>query len=590
MVNLTINNKAVSVPEGTTILEAAKKTGVQIPTLCFMKEINEIGACRICCVEVEGKDTLVSSCNTIAEEGMVVYTNSQKARHARRMNLQFILSEHDYKCASCFRNGSCPLQKICSDMNINNVPFSSHYEQNTWDTDNLLLRDADKCIKCMRCVQVCEKIQSIGVWDMINTGKRTTIGVTDHKDFSETNCALCGQCIKYCPTGALHMQNDVYKFVNAIHDPDKIVVVQVAPAVRAAWGETHGLSYEEANEKRLAAAIRALGVDYVFDTNFSADLTIMEEANELLERLKDPDKHKWPMFTSCCPAWVRFMKSQYPDMVSQLSTAKSPQQMFGAITKSYFAEKILGVDPKDVVCVSIMPCTAKKGEIEIPTINDAASKDVDVVLHTREFGRVLQSELINPALLEDEEFDSPLGVGSGAGVIFGTTGGVMEAALRTAWYAVNGSNPDPDQFQIVRGQEGIKEAQVMLGDRLVKAAVVSGLGNARKLIERIRSGEASYDFVEVMACPGGCAKGCGQPIRIDRLDVGPERGEILYQLDRDNPIRFSHENPSIVKLYKDYLGHPLSHKSHKLLHTNHFDWRMPAENYEAPLAPFRANR
>ena len=590
MVNLTINNKAVSVSEGTTILEAAKKAGFMIPTLCFMKDLNEIGACRICCVEIEGKDTLVSSCNTLAEEGMVVYTNSPKARYARRMNLQFILSEHDYKCASCFRNGSCPLQKICSDMNINNNPYKQHYEPNIWDQENLLLRDADKCIKCMRCVQVCEKIQTIGVWDMINTGQRTTVGISGHKDFEETDCALCGQCIKYCPTGALHMQNDVYKLVNAIHDPDKIVVAQVAPAVRAAWGEGHNLPYEESSEKRLAAAIRALGVDYVFDTNFSADLTIMEEANELLERLKDPGKHKWPMFTSCCPAWVRFMKSQYPDMVSQLSTAKSPQQMFGAITKSYFAEKILEVDPENVFCVSIMPCTAKKGECEIPTINGGAVKDVDVVLHTREFSRVLRSELIDPALLEDEEFDSPLGTGSGAGVIFGTTGGVMEAALRTAWYLVNKSNPDPDQFKIVRGPDSIKEAEVVLGGIPVRAAVVSGLGNARKLIEKIREGEASYDFVEVMACPGGCAKGCGQPIRIDRLDVGPERGEILYQLDRDNPIRFSHENPSIVTLYRDYLDHPLSHKSHELLHTDHYSWKMPAENYKAPSAPFKTTQ
>ena len=590
MVNLTINNKAVSVPEGTTILEAAKKTGVEIPTLCFLKDLNEIGSCRVCCVEIEGKEALVSSCNTPAEEGMVVYTNSQKARFARRMNLQFILSEHDYKCASCHRNGSCRLQKICSDMNINNVPYEQHYEPKIWNKDNLLLRDADKCIKCMRCVQVCEKIQSIGVWDMINTGKRTTVGIAGHREFSETNCALCGQCIKYCPTGALHMHNDVYKLMNAVHDPGKIVVAQVAPAVRAAWGETHGLPYAQATEKRLAASIRALGVDYVFDTNFSADLTIMEEANELLEHMKDPGSHKWPMFTSCCPAWVRFLKSQYPDMVDHLSTAKSPQQMFGAVTKSYFAREILGVDPKDVFCVSIMPCTAKKGECEIPTINNGADRDVDAVLSTREFIRVLRSELINPALIEEEEFDSPLGTGSGAGVIFGSTGGVMEAALRTAWYTVNRKNPDPDQFRAVRGDKSIKEAEVRIGDTTVKAAVVSGLANARKLIERIRKGEAFYHFVEVMACPGGCAQGCGQPVGLDRTAPNQHRNEILYTLDRNNPLRFSHENPSIIALYKDYLGQPLSHKAHELLHTDHHSWKMPAEKYEAADAPFTSSK
>ena len=338
MVNLTINNKKVQVPEGTTILKAAAAAGIKIPTLCFLKDLNEIGACRVCCVEIEGKETLVASCNTMAEEGMVVYTSSQKAQYARRMNLQFILSQHDMRCASCQRNGSCPLQKICADMNINNVPFNQHYERDEWDKTFPLIRNASKCIKCMRCVQICDKVQDLNIWDIVNTGKRTSVDVSKMRKITEADCSVCGQCITHCPTGALRERDDVRKLMDAVHDPDKIVVVQIAPAVRAAWGEGLGLPEELATEKRMAAAVRALGVDYVFDTNFSADLTIMEEANEFLERMTHHDDYQWPMFTSCCPGWVRFIKSQYPEMTGQLSTAKSPQQMFGAVTKTYFAE------------------------------------------------------------------------------------------------------------------------------------------------------------------------------------------------------------------------------------------------------------
>lgn len=576
MVNLTIDHKNVQVPEGTTILQAAATAGVKIPTLCFLKELNEIGACRICCVEIEGKEALVASCNTKVEEGMVVYTSSLKAHYARRMNLQIILSQHDFRCAACQRNGSCALQKICEDMNINDVPFEQDYEMRSWDLGFPLIRNASKCIKCMRCVQICDKIQSLGIWDIVNTGKRTSVGVSKMRKITESDCALCGQCITHCPTGALRERDDVRKVMDAVNDPEKIVVVQIAPAVRAAWGEGLGLPEKMATEKRMAAAARALGMDYVFDTNFSADLTIMEEATEFLERMTHREEHQWPMFTSCCPGWVRFMKSQYPDMTKQLSTAKSPQQMFGAVAKTYFAQKVLDVDPDRIFCVSIMPCTAKKAECELPNINDAgAGKDVDVVLTTREFDRLLRSELICPENLEEEEFDSPLGTGSGAAVIFGATGGVMEAALRTAYYTLEKENPKPDAFKMVRGLDGVKEVKTEIAGIPIRAAVVHGLGNTRKLMDRINAGEAEYDFVEVMACPGGCAGGGGQPITEGREMAG-ERGSKLYQLDKKNPLRFSHENPSVRALYSQYLEKPLSHKAHELLHTDHLGWDMPS--------------
>lgn len=568
MVNLTIDNQKVCVPEGTSICDAAASIGIVIPKLCFLKDINEIGACRVCVVEIEGKDTLVASCNTAVDEGMVVYTHSKRAMDARRTNVELILSQHDYRCATCIRSGNCELQTIANDMNIFEIRFPQKYEENAWDTDFPLVREASKCIKCMRCVQVCDKIQGLGVWDIVNTGRRTSVNVSKGSSIEEADCALCGQCITHCPVAALHERDDVYRVYEAIADEDKIVVVQVAPAVRAAWGETFGMTREQATVKRLVAAMRKTGVDYIFDTDFTADLTIMEEGHELLERLKNREQYAWPMFTSCCPGWVRFIKSQYPDMVKQLSTAKSPQQMFGAVAKSYYA-KLLGVEPDRIFSVSIMPCTAKKFEADLPEMNSAgAGQDVDVVLTTRELGKFLRAMHISPVDLEEEEFDMPLGIGSGAGVIFGATGGVMEAALRSAYYFVTGENPDADAFSILRKGDGIREAEVTIAGTKVRAAIVSGLGNTRKLMEAIRRGQTGYDFVEVMACPGGCAGGGGQPI-CDGVELAGERGANLYQLDKEMELRFSHENPSIKKIYEDYLEKPLSHKSHELLHTKH---------------------
>jgi len=574
MVNLKIDNIVVEVKEDTTILDAASLAGIPIPSLCYLRGINEIGACRVCVVEVKGKDKLLPACNNMVEEGMEVFTNSPRARETRRTNVELILSQHDCHCATCVRSGNCSLQKIANDLGIIKLNYNKNVEPYKWNDSFPLIRDAGKCIKCMRCIQVCDKIQSLNIWDVANTGSRTTVDVSYNRKIKDSDCSLCGQCITHCPTGALRERDDTEKAFSALANPDKITVVQIAPAVRAAWGESLGLSREEATVECLVAALRRMGFDYIFDTNFSADLTIMEEGSEFLEKLKDRENNVFPMFTSCCPGWVRFLKSQYPDMVNQLSTAKSPQQMFGAVTKSYYA-KLLNVDPSKIYCISIMPCLAKKHECEIPVMNDAgAGPDVDLVLTTREVDRMIRAEHIIPKDLKGEAFDMPLGIGSGAGVIFGATGGVMEAALRSAYFLVTGENPEPDAFKDVRGMNGWKEKTFEITGIPIKVAIVSGLGNARKLIKAMRSGKVNYDFVEVMACPGGCSGGGGQPIS-DGLELSKVRADNLYALDKKSTLRFSHENPSVAKLYADYMEKPLSNKSHKLLHTDHNGWNMP---------------
>ena len=575
MVNLTIDGHEVSVKAGTTILDAAKTVGIRIPTLCYLREVNEIAACRICVVEVEGMERLVPACTTKVQEGMVVRTNTDRVKRTRRVNLRLILSQHDSNCPLCIRNGNCTLQELARDNNLIYDPYPKNVPNKPWSIRNYIIRDESKCVKCMRCIQICDKIQGMHIWDVVGTGSRTTVGVSLNRTLAEADCALCGQCVTHCPVGALRARDDIQQVYRALKDPERTTVVQVAPAVRSAWAENLGLSKDRATTGRMVSALRRLGFDYVFDTNFTADLTIMEEGSEFLERFTHKADYAWPMFNSCCPGWVRFVKSQYPQFVQNLSTAKSPQQMFGAITKSYFTEKI-GVDPHKLFVVSIMPCTAKKSECAQPNQNDACGDpDVDIVLTTREMERMLRGESVDPTTLPESEFDAPLGTGTGAAVIFGTTGGVMDAALRSAYYLGTGSNPDPDAFTAVRGMDGWKEASFNIpGAGEVRTAVVSGLGNARKLMEAINKGTAEYDFVEVMACPGGCAGGGGQPIH-DGLELAQSRGDILWDLDQKAQIRFSHENPDVQALYAEFLQKPLGDRSHHLLHTDHDGWEMP---------------
>ena len=545
---LTINGQTVQVPAGTTILEAAEKAGIKIPTLCYLKDINEIAACRMCVVEVEGSDRLAAACDTPVEEGLVVHTNTPKVRKARRINMELLLSQHASYCSTCIRSGNCPLQKLANDLNIHEMPYHVHVAKGYTDTSTPLVRQASKCIKCMRCVQICEKVQTMGIWDLAGTGSRTTVDVSGNRTLKTSDCTFCGQCVTHCPTGALTARDDTVKVLDALADPEITTVVQIAPAVRVAWAESFGLTGKKAATGKMVAALRRLGFDYVFDTNFSADLTIMEEGSEFLERFTHRDRYHWPMFTSCCPGWVRFLKSQFPNYVDCLSTAKSPQQMFGAVAKTYFAEKI-GVDPHRMFVVSIMPCMAKKSECALPTMRDACGDpDVDAVLTTREMDRLFRSDNIQPGDLPEEAFDSPLGTGTGAAVVFGATGGVMDAALRSAYYLVTGGNPDPDAFTAIRGNKPWKEAVFSIpGAGEIRVAVVSGLGNTRKLMKSLESGQSRYDFVEVMACPGGCAGGGGQPIH-DGEELAGKRGDALWKLDQKalsaSPMRIRRSRPS----------------------------------------------
>ncbi|MCI9490509.1 [FeFe] hydrogenase, group A [Lachnospiraceae bacterium 48-42] len=575
MVNLIIDGKQISVKENTTIMEAADQNGITIPSLCYLKGINEIAACRVCVVELEGKERLITACNNVAEEGMIVYTNSPKVRNHRRNTVELLLSQHDCLCVTCMRSGNCSLQKIANDLDILEIPFKKELEHQPWNKKFPLIRDSAKCIKCMRCIQVCDKVQGLNIWDLEGTGSRTTVNVAGHKTIEESDCSLCGQCITHCPVGALRERSDTGKVWKALADKDKIVVAQVAPAVRAAWGEQIGLAPEDATIGKIMDALKRMGVDYVFDTVFSADLTIMEEGHEFVQRFTSGELKNRPMFTSCCPGWIRFVKSQFPQLVRYLSTAKSPQQMFGAAMKTYFAKE-LGVSPDKIFTISVMPCVAKKAEREMELFyEEYAGHDVDVVVTTRELVKMIRSAHIRPDTLEDIESDRPMQGGTGAGVIFGATGGVMEAALRSAYYIIKKENPPVDAFKAVRSQgfnenNGVQEAEFAIDDITVRTAVVSGLGNTRALLNKIESGEVHYDFVEVMACPGGCVGGGGQPIH-DGQELAFERGKNLYYLDENMELRFSHENPDVLKMYEDFFEKPNSHKAHMLLHTEHVE-------------------
>lgn len=571
-VNIKINGADIAAPKGATILEAARLAHIDIPTLCFLKEINEIGACRICVVEVKGARSLVASCVYPVNEGMEVWTNTPKVLDSRKRTLELILSDHDKKCLSCVRSGNCELQTLSKAFGIeDDSKFKG--DENHFEIDYTaahMYRDNNKCILCRRCTAVCEKTQAVGVIGPNERGFKTMIGSAFDMGLGETSCVSCGQCIAVCPTGALSEKDLTKDVFAAIADPKKHVIVQTAPSVRAGLGEEFGYPIGTNVEGKMVAALRRLGFDRVFDTDFAADLTIMEEAHEFLDRVQNGGV--LPLITSCSPGWVKYCEHYFPDMTENLSSCKSPQQMFGATAKSYYAEK-MGIDPKDIYMVSIMPCTAKKFEIGREDQDAAGVADVDAALTVRELGRMIQKAGINFLSLPEEEFDSPLGMSTGASVIFGATGGVMEAALRTAVETLTGEELPSLDFTEVRGTKGIKEATYHVAGMDVKVAVASGLSNAKELLTKVKNGEADYHFIEIMGCPGGCVNGGGMPqvpgnVR-NYTDVRALRAKVLYDLDANMPIRKSHENPAIKELYDNFLGKPGGHKAHELLHTTY---------------------
>ena len=571
MINLTIDGLNVSVPEGTTILEAARTVGIDIPTLCFLKDINEAGDCRMCIVEVEGRRGFATSCIQKVEEGMVVKTNSKDVSEAREVVLDLILSNHHKDCLTCVRNGNCELQKLAQRYNKQDILYSGELCEHEIDCDSpSIVRDFNKCVLCRRCVATCKKVQKIGAIDVANRGFNSCVSTVDNLSLNDVNCTNCGQCIMSCPTGALHEKDNTRDVWNLIKDEDKFVVVQTAPAVRAALGEEFGLPIGTNVTGKMVTALRRLGFDKVFDTNTGADFTIMEEANELLERLANGGT--LPMITSCSPGWVKYIEMNYPDQLAHVSSCKSPHQMFGALIKSYYAEKI-GVAPEKIAVISVMPCIAKKFEANREQLNVNGIKDVDYVITTRELARMIKQAGLDFVNLDDSNFDDPMGEATGAAAIFGTTGGVMEAALRTAYEKITGESLKEVNFEAVRGEEGIKRATVKIGDKEVKAVVAHGLGNAQIVMDEIKGGKADYQFVEIMACPGGCIMGGGQPIRSSKeratIDIRKLRADCLYSIDEKSTIRKSHENPVVLKIYEDYLGEVGGHRAHELLHTNY---------------------
>ena len=570
MYKVTIDGIAVSAPKGSTILDAAQLAGVDIPTLCFMKKINEIGSCRVCVVEVEGQEALAAACNTPVFDGMVVRTATPRVIAARRSNVETILATHRSECTTCKRSGTCALQSVANSLGVADFDRDPEYAFEEWDESFPLQRDATKCIRCMRCVAECAKVQHCAVWETSGPAANRGVRVAGGVGIANAACALCGQCVTHCPTGALTARDDTSKVLDALADPQVITVVQVAPAIRSAWGEGVGLSRDEATQGCMASALRALGFDYVYDTDFAADLTIMEEANEFIEWIKEEKPR--PMFTSCCPGWVRFAKQHYPQFVGQLSTSKSPHEMLGATAKALLSEQA-SEQGKRVFVVSVMPCIAKKYEAGVPQLSSEAGQDVDAVITTREFDRMLHMFNVNCAVLAESDFDDPLGTSTGAGTIFGRTGGVMEAALRSAAFFLTGEKPDfetCDTTAATPEKPWVDKTLEIAGMKL-HIAIASGLGNTAKLLDALDAGEAIYDFVEIMACPSGCVGGGGQPIAFN-CELARERAGVLNSLDGADVLRYSHENPDIKTLYERLYDHPLSQKAEELLHTNQAEW------------------